>query len=457
MAINDKTKPSVAARLTGLVKQQVAQGLNEDVIHAGKRCVIDWMAVTLAGSAEKQAVALERALADELGFGPSRTLSGQTAPMRTAALINGLASHIVEFDDIYAPGTCHPGSPTIAAALSAATGLCRSGSELLTAVVAGYEVSNRVARGLGTEHYRFWHTTGTAGTIGSTAATATLWKLSSEQMSHALATSTTMAAGLQEAFRGLSEIKPLHAGHAADAGFVATGLARNGVIAAADMFEGETGLGNTMSQSVDWERAIGDTDEFTIKRTTVKKHGCCGHIFAALDGALALQKQHLFDVQDIESIRVGGYSATLNVTGNYIADSAASAKFCLPFIVASALVHGSIRLDAYSKSRLRDGLVRDLMSRISVFLDAEIDAVFPEQRSANVWIVLNDGTELFHHQPHRVGDPDLPLNDNQLNDKFLEFATPVIGSEPAAELLAILWRLEEQTSLDKLYAPLHAT
>ena len=445
---------SVAERLARIVATQQANRLPEDVTHAAKRCLIDWVAVTIAGSVEKQARALEAGLSDELGFGPSRTLSGHAAPMRTAALINGLASHIVEFDDIYAPGTYHPGSPTIAAALSVATGLDKSGTDLLDAIVAGYEASNRVARGLGLDHYKTWHTTGTAGTIGAAAAAASLYGLNVDQTAQALATSTTMAAGLQNAFRGVSEIKPLHAGHAADAGLIATGLARNGVVAARDMFEAATGLGNAMSGAVDWDAAMGSTEEYTIRRMTVKNHGCCGHIFAALDGALALQAQHGVQVPDIAEIRVGGYSATVSVTGNYIADSAASAKFCLPFVLASGLVHGSIRLDAYGEARLKDQVVRDLMPRITVALAPEIDAVFPEQRSAKVWMVLHDGTELFHHQPHRIGDPDLPLSDAQIEDKFLELSSSVLGTTRARSLLATLWEIDTHRTLTDLYAAL---
>lgn len=412
------------------------------------------MAVTVAGSAGKQAAALEAGLADELGHGPSRTLSGYRSSMRTAALINGLASHIVEFDDIYAPGTCHPGSPVIAAALSAATGLDKSGQDLLEAVVAGYEISNRVARALGIAHYKNWHTTGTAGTVGATAAISRLRELDPESMAQALATSSTMAAGLQHAFRGVSEIKPLHSGHAADAGFIATALARNGVLAANDMFEGETGLGQVMSGDVDWERAIGNASEFTILRTTVKNHGCCGHIFAALDGALALQHLHGFGANEIASIEVGGYSATVDVTGNYIANNPASAKFCLPFVVASGLIHGTIRLNAYTDERLNDPHVLELMKRISVVLDPGIDAVFPEQRSANVHICLHNGDVLSHYQPHRIGDPDLPLSDAQLEDKFSELCSGVIDQARARELLDRLWRLDESCAVTELYTPL---
>jgi len=260
-----------------------------------------------------------------------------------------------------------------------------------------------------------------------------------------------MAAGLQNAFRGQSEIKPLHAGHAADAGFIAAGLARNGVVAALDMFEAETGLGAAMAGEVDWNEAIGDAGEDTILRMTIKNHGCCGHIFAALDGVLALQAEHRFQIRDVTAIRIGGYSATVNVTANYLADTPATAKFCLPFIVASGLIHGSIRLDAYSPERLNDPVVRDFMPRISVELDQEVDARFPSQRSANVWITLENGTELHRFQPHRTGDPDLPLDDGQLDEKFMELTDGVLPRAEADRILRDLWTLESQTDLGFYY------
>lgn len=441
---------TVAERLARIAHLKSNTPLTDDVVHSARRCIIDWTCVALAGSNQKQALALERALADELGQGPSRTLTGHPSSMRTAALINGLASHIVEFDDIYSPGTYHPGSPTIAAALSATTGLNRSGLDLIRAVIAGYEVSNRVARAMGTDHYRYWHTTGTVGSIGATAAVSCIYGLTEVQTAHALATSTTMAAGLQNAFRGTSEIKPLHAGHAADTAFVAAGLARESVVAAHDMFEADAGFGNAMSGNVEWDNATGNDSlaENTIERMTIKNHGCCGHIFPALDGALVLQAQHRFAAQDIATIVIGGYSATVDVTGNHLADSPAAAKFCLPFIVASGLVYGSIRLDAYTPERLHDPVVLTLMKNIRVELDAAIDARFPSQRSANVSITLKDGTELHRFQPHRVGDPDLPLTDDQLNQKFMELTSRILSDEQATDLLKKLWVLDDKTDMD---------
>ena len=111
--------------------------------------------------------------------------------MRTAALINGTAAHTVEVDDIYSPGLYHPGVSVIAAALAAAEGEAASGADLLTAIVAGYEVSNRIARALNPAHYRLWHTTATVGFFGAAAAAACVMRLDAARTAHALTTAAS--------------------------------------------------------------------------------------------------------------------------------------------------------------------------------------------------------------------------------------------------------------------------
>lgn len=440
---------TVAERLAEFAGEIYAGDIPDAILHASKRCVIDWYAATLPGSVELPAKSLEDGLADELGQGGARTLSGKTGPARTVALINGTASHTVEFDDIYAPAIYHPGSPTIAAALAVTESAGASGLQFLKSVIAGYEVSTRIGKALGRAHYKYWHNTGTVGTFGATIAACTLRGLTAEQTAHALSIAATMAAGLQQAFRGDTQTKPLHAGHAADAGIVATSMAAGGVKGALDMFEAEQGLGAAMSHNADWQAALSDMGEvWNVTRMTIKNHGCCGHIFPALDGVLHLQREHGFAAGDVESVEVGGYSATIDVTGNYIADTPPAAKFSLPFILASGLVYGSIRLDAYTPERLSDPQVKALMQNVSFHLDEDVDSRFPGQRSANVRITLKNGEVLSHFQPHRVGDPDLPLSDGQLDDKFLELAATVMTEDRSRNLLTNLWQLESLAKMD---------
>ena len=326
-------------------------------------------------------------------------------------------------------------------ALAAAQDREIGGEPLLRAIVTGYEISTRIAMAVNPAHYKFWHTTGTVGTMGAAAAVASILGLDREKIAHAIATSVTMAAGLQQAFRSDAMSKPLHAGHAAEAGALAALAAAEGFTGALDILEGEAGFGSAMSRGVDWSKATAGLGErYNITQMTFKNHGCCGHTFAAIDAALALRGR--VEVENISRIRVATYKTAIDVTGNATPATAFEAKFSIPYTIATALVHGSVRLNAFEPSRLADSKVRDLMRRVELRVDPELDSKFPGQRAARVTIEMNNGRGFEHFQPTRKGDPDQPLSDAELNEKFLELAGGVIGVEEARGLLDELWRID---------------
>ena len=203
-----------------------------------------------------------------------------------------------------------------------------------------------------------------------------------------------------------------------------------------------------MSDGPDWSM-VGATlgDDFHITRLTFKNHIGCGHTFAAIDGALALQQQHGFAHGDIESLHLGVYQPTLDIAPHVEPQTADQARFSLHYMVASALVHGSVRLSAFEPARLNDAATRALMKRITKALDPEVDAAFPGRRSARVEIVLRDGRRFVHLQPDRKGDPELPLSDVDLEGKLLELASPVIGEPEARALLARIWALQTSETM----------
>ena len=420
--------------------------LPEEVVHHAKRAVLDWFAALLPGTSEKPATLLVEAFADELGRGKAQVYgTGRTAPLRTAALINGTASHIVEFDDIFRDAIYHPGCPTIAAALAAAQTAGASGETLLRAVIVGYEISTRIGVAVNPAHYKFWHTTGTVGTFGAAAAAGIVLGLSRDEMAHALATAATMAAGLQQAFRSDAMSKPLHAGHAADAGALAALGAAKGLTGALDALEGAAGFGAAMSGKPDWARVTeGLGERYNIAEMTSKNHGCCGHTFAAIDAVLTLRERHGLTPDRIERIRVGTYRTAIDVTGNADPRTAFEGKFSLAFVVAAALVHGSVRLDAFSPERLADQRTRALMSRLTLELDPALDAQFPHRRAAVVEIETVDGERHRHLQPTRKGDPEEPLTDAELEAKYFELAAPVIGRRAAEALHEEIRSLERR-------------
>ncbi len=425
------------------------QALAPQVLHHAKRAVIDWYAALLPGAVVAPATLLERALAEELDRGDSHLALGRRATVRAAALINGAAAHTVEVDDIFRDGIYHPGAPTIAAALALAQARGAPGEAFLRAVIVGYEISTRIAAAMGRAHYGYWHMTGTVGSLGACASAAELLGLGAKSFAHALATAATFAAGLQQAFRMDSMSKPMHAGRAAEAGVTAALAACEGVTGSLDVLEGEAGFGHAMGHAPDWEQALATLGrDFNIARMTVKNHACCGHAFAAIDGALALQARMGISASEIGRVRIGTYRAALDVARYETPRTAAEARFSLKYVVASALAHGSVRLAAFEPQRLEDAATRELMQRIEVAVDAKLDASFPAQRAARVAIETRDGRRGEHLQPTRKGDPDAPLSDPELEHKYLELASPVLGGKAARGLLARLWRLEHEAHLD---------
>lgn len=424
------------------------QALPAEVIHHAKRAVIDWYASLFPGLGTAPVQQLEEALADDLDHGRACLAGGRAATARAAALIHGTAAHAAEVDDSFREAMYHPGAATIAAALAASQDAGASGLQFLRGVVLGYEVSTRIGVVLGRPHYRFWHSTGTVGCFGAAAAAGGLMALDEAAFAYALATAATFAAGLQQAFRMDSMSKPLHAGRAAEAGVLAAQLARRGVTGSLDVLDGEAGLGRAMSNGPDWSQ-VGATlgNDFHITRLTFKNHIGCGHTFAAIDGALALKARHGIAPGDIERVHVATYRPALDIACYTHPATANEARFSLPYVVATALAHGSVRLAAYEPVRLDDPVTRALMERISVAVDPELDAAFPGQRAARVLIETRDGRLLEHLQPNRKGDPEEPLTDAELEGKFMELSSPVIGEERARVLLDRLWMLDSSETM----------
>jgi 2-methylcitrate dehydratase PrpD len=444
----------ILRQLAGFVGELRTRELPPDVMHAAARCVVDWMAATIPGGVQPPATLFSIALGSEVGTGVAALIpSGQKAGARAAALINGCAAHTIEFDDIYRDALYHPGAPTISAALAIAQERHASGNLFLRSVIAGYELSTRIGVVVQPTHYNFWHTTGTVGTFGAAAAAATVLGLNSEGCAHALATSGTLAAGLQQAFRSDSMSKPLHSGHAAETGLMAALAAEQGVTGTLDILEGPRGFGAAMSNNPDFSATLGDVDAFNIRHMTFKNYSACGHTFAAIDAARVLRSQYDLFPSNIEHIEIATYAKALEVAGNRDPRTVFEAQFSLPYCVGVALATGSARLEAFTSERLQDPVVRSLMTRTQLSVDPQADSVYPGQRAATVTVRTTDGRALSFHAPTRKGDPDNPLSDAELSDKFMELVAPITGTTTARDLLAVLWNINSHSDLATLPLP----
>jgi 2-methylcitrate dehydratase PrpD len=426
--------------------------LPPEVVAAAKRVVIDWFAVTLPGGLLPPATLLVEALAEELGRGGSRLYpSNAAAPMRVAALINGAASHTIEFDDIFRDAIYHPGTVVIPAALAAAQTRGADGAALLRAVVAGYEVSNRIGAAVNPAHYYYWHTTGTVGHFGAAAAVASVLGLDATQTAHALAAAASMAASLQQAFRSEAMTKPIHAGQAAANGAMAALAAEVGVTGAPEMLEGGRGFGSAMSDNPDWEAAIADLGtRFTIMETTQKNHASCGHGHAAIDAVLSLRSKHQFTSEQVARIKVGSNRSAFEITNISEPKGLLEAKLSTPYCIAAAILVGSVRAEAFTAKWMQDQRLRSMMARVQISIDPEAEAAFPRQRGAIVEVETTSGDHYVERRRTRKGDPDNPLSDAEMFDKYRELVRPVIGETAGEALLAVLRDLETLKDLTDL-------
>ncbi|MEO3884680.1 MmgE/PrpD family protein [Nonomuraea sp. B5E05] len=440
--IHEHHDAPILAELAARTVQARTGAIPQAAGHAANRALVDWYAAAVSGGVEPPARILSEVVLAESVAGHSCVVpSGRAVPARPAALINATAAHTTEIDDIFRDGMYHPGAPTIAAALAVAEEVNASGADLLRAIVLGFEVGCRLAQAVAPSHYRFWHPTGTIGALGATVAAADLYDLDADRLTHALATATTMAAGLQQAFRGESMSKPLHAGRAAETGVFAAATAARGFTGTAGAFDGEAGLAAAMSADADLSVAARSFGEpFAVGSITVKNHACCGHTFAAVDAALELRSAFP-DLRDIERIEIDTYRAATITAGHPRPETAFEAKFSLAYCVAAALGLGTVRAAAFEPSALADPLLRRLVERTVVRVDGRYEKLAPNRRAARVTVSGENNGRRSAERLTRRGDPDEPLSDAELSDKFVEFTQPVLGGTAARDLLARAWRV----------------
>ena len=409
---------------------------SQETLHSARRALLDWHGALIAGADTDVASRLRHAYSEEFGVGQCSVAGSQKKVFaRAAAFMNGTISHIAEFDDIFRDGAYHPACPTISAAFALAESRNDSLENLLHAIIIGYEVSTRISKVIQPSHYRYFHTTGTAGVFGSAAACAHLLRLNASQACNALATAGTFASGLQQAFRSDSMTKPMHPGHAAEVGLNAALTAHAGMTGTPDLLEGDAGFGAALCENPRWNELFdGLGSSWNIEHMTFKNHGCCGHNFPAIDAVSYLLNEHSIDLEQIKKIRVGGYKATAEVCHYVHPQTPFEAKFSLTYTVSARIILGRVRERAFLEKALANPQIHSMEEKIELVVDPECAAKFPLHRSAKVEIEMNDGAIYQHHQLTRHGDPDEPLSDQELVDKFHELAEPRVGLQMAQTL-----------------------
>lgn len=426
-----------------------------------RRCedlFLDWMASALAGKGARPVETIAGFwLSQGPADGPCEVLIHRrgSSPM-VAAAINAAASHFVEQDDVHNASVFHPAAVVFPVALAMAQQLGKSGAELLAASVVGYEVGIRVGEFLGRSHYKVFHTTGTVGSLAAAATAGHLLGLDATAMLHALGSAGTQAAGLWEFLRDAADSKQLHTAHAASTGLAAACLAADGLTGAQHILEGPQGMAAGMSKDADPARLVdGLGTRWALAETSFKYHASCRHTHPAADALLQVLQRHGLSAGDVAHVTARVHQGAIDVLGPVTAPQTVhQSKFSMPTVLALAARCGHAGLAEFD-AHWQSPEVRAWRERVTMVLDAEVDAAYPARWIGKVEVRTTDGRHLEGQVDDPKGDPGNTLTRAELEAKALKLAVYRGGATQAEmrDVIARIWALDSAAPVGHWLTP----
>jgi len=398
-----------------------------DVYYQARRCLIDYLAVTIPGACFFSSKALEyiQSMEDDC---ESSTIIGLNykANMQTAALINGMNAHVIELDDGHRQGALHVGSTVFSALLAVAEKEKLSSEEFLYGAIIGYEVTIRLSCAIQPGNkLRGYHATGTCGTVGATMGIAAALNFDKEQMKSALSAAVTCAAGVLEMQEDNADYKPLNIGRAAMDAVAAAYLGKARFVPPYDAIGGKRGFLKVMTDEpkVEYLTNFDKSIPLAITQIYMKTYAACRHTHPAIEAALTIKKKYNINPIDIASVEVKAYK--LAVAGHDHTDvlGISSAKMSLPFSVALALCTGSAGMEVYNETNVTNKTILSLTRKVMVTESEELSALVPMKRASILHLTLRDGTKLSYRVDYPKGEPENPLTDEEIEEKFVSLVT----------------------------------
>ncbi|OMP65973.1 MmgE/PrpD family protein [Domibacillus epiphyticus] len=441
---------TLSKTLAAFVVNTSYDDLPKEAVEFTKICILDWAGSALAGH-KKAPIQMINEMVLEAGGAPQSTLltgSGKTS-VAQAAFVNGASSHIVELDDIHKGSIIHAGTVVIPAALAVAEWKGSSGKEFIAAVALGYEICYRIGEAVSPSHYHYWHNTATCGTFGAAAAVSKLLHLNEEQIVHVLGSAGTQAAGLWEFIEDGAMSKQLHPGKAAMNGVISALLAEKGFTGAKKILEGDRGFFKAMSTDYDEAKITnGLGEKLKITENSFKIHASCRHTHPAIDLVLSINKDTPLQAEDIKKVQIKGYRAVIDITDNPDPDTIYASKFSVQFCAALAFIKNSAGMHHFKTETLQDKKIRQLMKKIEVTLDQEIDDRYPDKWGSAIKIELHNGQVIEKETDYPKGDPENPVSMDELVGKFRNM-TMEIPQDIVEEWIVNVKNLEDYHNVAK--------
>lgn len=437
------------------------EDLPADVVDHIKLCLLDTIGCGLFGSTLLWGE-LVTTFAQTLGTGPDATIwgAGALVPAANAALANGTLIHSFELDDLHKIGIIHPGAETVPAALALAERQGSiSGQRFLAACVAGYEIGSRVGIAAGASQLRRgFHPSATSGTFSAAAAGAVILGFDNERTLHALGIAGTQASGLMSA-QFSSMVKRFHLGRSSQSGVYGVQLAEIGFTGIPNVLEADYGgFLSTYSDDPHPEVLLdGLGERYETLNVGFKPYACCGSNHTSLDALNAiLAREPAITVESVDRITVHATRATmLHVGWEYQPDSITAAQMNLPYSLAVRLLDGACFVDQFTPERIASQDAIALSRRVDVVEDERFNQMGDKYRHAiEMEVRLRTGRTLREEVHHARGSAFNPLPPADVESKYMDLASRVIGPERAADLRETIAKLETMDDVGALAAML---
>jgi 2-methylcitrate dehydratase PrpD len=415
------------------------EDLPADVRHEAARSLVNYLGCALGGAANPAIATAIRALGPYSGP-PTASVLGRAERLDPlhASLMNGISSHVEDFDDTTPQNYIHPSSPVASAMFAYASAHPVNGRDFVHAFVMGFEAESRVGNAVYPAHYDAgWHITGTAGTFGAAAAIGRLLRLAQQQMVWSLGLAATQAAGLREMFGSMG--KAFHPGRAAQNGYASALLAEAGFTAGERGIEGPRGFAAVQSARYDLSKVgAGLGTDFNLRRNTYKPFPCGIVNHPTIEAAIELHREHRITAQAIRAVRLRVAPLVLDLCNQQGITLGLQGKFSVYHGAAVGLVRGRAGLQEYTDAAVNDPDVR----RVREATTAQGDPALTEDQ-AGIEVELTDGRVISRTIEQSLGNVHRPLTDAQLDDKFRNQACLVLPSEAVEKSLALCWKIEQ--------------
>ena len=441
----ESSKSGMTAKLADFIVNMKTSGIPSSVMDHAKLAFLDWIGVTLSGKNDPLVLKLIE-YAGMMGGKEQATVIGHgiKKSVSQAALINGAASHALDYDDSMISFLGHPSVVIFPGILALSEWNSSGGSTFLSAYAIGLKTGTTIAASAGLEHYLSgYHGTSTMGALASAAACSRLLGLNEQQTTYALGIAGTQAGGLKRVFGTMC--KPFHAGRASEVGSMSALLAKNGFTSAEDILEGPGGFFQAMGGSVNEEalNTLGQT--WMIETLAQKYHASCHATHSPIEASRSIVYQNSVNIEDIKSIIVKTSETALSAAFRKEAKTGLEGKFSIPYCVANALIRENTGLQSFTDKKVADKKIQSLMTKIQTVKDPEIQAL-----DARVELETIQGDVYTAYADIFKEIPDLPTKQVKIKAKYEDLCEPVIGKKKTEELYAAVIRLEALDSMSQI-------